>query len=102
MSDVPDIGSRIEGLKAFLDNAGMDGDELLKVDTEYDQFMSFENKQNIDYGEVHTELQIRDGINRIKQLALKVIAYTHVKHHEPMPWVFQEKDNHAPTFHLKE
>ena len=96
------IDERLEGVKMFLENAGMDGDDLLQNDAQFDDFMSFDNKQNIDYDEMPTDLQIKDGVNRIKQLALKIGAYMHVKHHEPVPWMFQEQVDKAPVFHLKE
>ena len=79
-------------------------DDLLKHD-DAAEFMSFQNETNINYDEVPKELEIKDGINRLKQLALKVSAYMHVKHHDPVPWMFQNDDiktEKGPTFHLRQ
>ena len=113
MDDGSNIDDRVKSLlkddqfKQFFGDVGMDVkevDDLLKHD-DAAEFMSFQNETNINYDEVPKELEIKDGINRLKQLALKVSAYMHVKHHDPVPWMFQNDDiktEKGPTFHLRQ
>jgi len=92
------LDERLENVKSFFGDIGMDD---AVVDEDYEEFMSFKNEQEIDYKEMPTDMQIKDGVNRFKQLALKVTAYMHVKHHEPVPWIFQEEKTVVPEFHLE-
>lgn len=58
--------------------------------------------EQIDYDECLTDIQIKDGLNRLKLLGLKVLTYTHVVSGSTMAPVFlRDLSQQEPVhFHL--
>ena len=71
---------------------------MLKTNSKQ-EFLPFDNEANVNYDEQPTRIQCIEMINNLKQLALKVGFYVHVKHHTPIGITF-EALNKVPTFHL--
>lgn len=63
-----------------------------------------ELQEDIDCEEHLTDIQIKDGISRLKQLALKALTYVHVVNGISMSAVFLDGfgDREEAQFHLQE
>lgn len=97
----------MEAFQNVLDGAGFDADEkdtIFKETVKKDEFLPMDIEEDVDFEETATDLQVIDAINRHRQLALMVQLYAHVKHHTPVPFIFDPEratfKEEAPRFHL--
>lgn len=75
---------------------------IVPLEKKEDELLPTQLDDNIDYDEHLTDLQTKDGLNRLKLLALKVLSYTHVTSGSSMAPIFQRDLNEEKStqFHL--
>lgn len=80
-----------EGTRMIDDTISVPDEELLPIKLD----------ETIDYEEHLTEIQIKDGVNRLKQLALKALTFMHTVDGTSMSCIFlQDAPQKEPEFHL--
>lgn len=91
----------------FLASSGLKPEDvqslIIPMEKTTDELLPTQLDENVDYNEHPTDLQIKDGLNRLKLLALKVISYTHVTSgSSSMASIFQRDltEQKATQFHL--
>jgi len=90
-------GMKPEDVKRVLEAHQTGGEEMVQ-----DDLLPSHLDEEINYDECLTDIQAKDGLNRLKLLALKVLTYTHVVSGSTMAPVFlRDLSQQEPVhFHL--